>query len=228
MKTRKFLRDRVLRLAAVLGHLKNRIAVVGGTAPALYDLKNVVDVRPTRDIDVVVAAHTKPEWYGFISDIEGRGFRAVTADSVICRYQKDDLIVDVMAFDPSVLGFGSVWHEEAYNSRVRAIGVDVDVISPVHFIATKLEAFAARGANDPLSSPDLEDILVVLRGMPDLADEIAGGQQPVHSFIRRQLGKIVAGADALGLIRAHIEPDDATQATAPMLLARLRKTCSVP
>ena len=96
------------------------------------------------------------------------------------------------------------------------------VVSPLYFIATKLDAYRSRGANDPYSSHDLEDLFSVMRGVPSVLDEIAVRTNGVHDVIRAELAHIVARKDVLDLIRSHLEGDAGTQALAPRLLARLR------
>jgi len=45
------------------------------------------------------------------------------------------------------------------------------VLAP-YFLATKLEAFDGRGKGDYLSSHDIEDIVAVLDGRPEILDEL--------------------------------------------------------
>lgn len=55
--------------------------------------------------------------------------------------------------------------------------------------------------------------------------EIETGVGAVHAEVRRQLREILNGNDAIDLVRAMLEGDAATQATAPTLLAALKKSC---
>ena len=47
------------------------------------------------------------------------------------------------------------------------------IVTPPLFIATKLEAFHGRGANDIAASHDLEDIVTLVDGRPEIVPEIA-------------------------------------------------------
>jgi hypothetical protein len=47
-------------------------------------------------------------------------------------------------------------------------GSDVHLITAVNFVATKLEAFHGRGANDVTLSHDLEDIVAVIDGRSEI------------------------------------------------------------
>ena len=78
---------------------------------------------------------------------------------------------------------------------------------------------------DPFSSHDLEDILVVVRGLPEVLDDIRSGGRPIHAAVRLELGRLLARPDALDLIRAHLEGDRATQAVGPRLLKDIRAAC---
>ena len=74
-------------------------------------------------------------------------------------------LLDVMPTDRAVLGFGNRWYEEAVRSAFQYIlpsGTPILLITAPVFIATKLEAFADRGAGDFLASHDLEDITTVV------------------------------------------------------------------
>jgi hypothetical protein len=223
-------RDRILlrvsRLVAELGDLRHQVTIVGGTSPALYRINNTVSLRPTADVDLILPSTTRMAWYQFVGALEDRGF-SYPAGEPMCRYVKGDLIVDVLPIDADQLGFTNRWYAEAAKARVAAHDVDMHVVSPIYFLATKLDAFEGRGIADPYTSQDLEDIFVVLRGLPDLLGELTGGQSEAHREIRRQLGAIARRPDALDVVRAQLEPDAATQAIAPSLLARVRQACGV-
>lgn len=135
-----------------------------------------------------------------------------------------------MPADASQLGFGSRWYQAAVISRIATAVPRLHVVTPLYFVATKLDALQGRVGPDgqviPIwMSPDLDDILVVVRGLPGLLDEIRVGVAEVHAEVRRQLREIFSGPDAVDLVRAMLEGDAATQATAPALLAALKQAC---
>jgi hypothetical protein len=226
MTTRDDLTARVQRLSLELGELVEEVTVVGGTSPALYQMNEAVSVRPTTDIDLIVKTTSPASWLKFKSELEERGF-IYPAGEPICRYKKGELVVDVMPTDANQLGFGNRWYELAARHRVAARVGPLHVISPVYFLATKLDAFRSRGATSPDTSHDLEDIFVVLRGIPSLFGEIASGSDEVYIDVRRQLGLFAERPDALDIVRALVEADAATQATAPSLLDNLRRACTL-
>jgi hypothetical protein len=50
-------------------------------------------------------------------------------------------------------------------------GMKIRLVAPVYFCASKLEAFAGRGANDFHGSRDLEDLIAVVDGRAELVGE---------------------------------------------------------
>ena len=77
--------------------------------------------------------------------------------------------LDVMPVSEMVLGFSNRWYESAMREAVAVQlekGLEIRLVSPAHFVATKLEAFEDRGRGDYLESHDLEDVLSVVDGRP--------------------------------------------------------------
>jgi len=56
--------------------------------------------------------------------------------------------------------------------RVRIGDYEVRLITAPYFLATKFEAFHGRGKSDHRTSHDLEDIITVVDGRPELAGEV--------------------------------------------------------
>ena len=79
-----------------------------------------------------------------------------------------------MPVQPEVLGFSNRWYPYAVETAVPmdlGDGTTVRLVSAVAFVATKLEAFAGRGGGDFLGSHDLEDVLNIVDGREELAEE---------------------------------------------------------
>ena len=110
--------------------------------------------------------------------------------------------IDVMPTDEAVLGFSNRWYRPAIASarRVRLGELTVKLIAPVYFVATKLEAFHGRGRGDHSASHDLEDLITVVDGRPELVDEVGRGAEDVRSYVAGELGTLLntrAFVDAL-------------------------------
>ncbi|MCW8946524.1 MAG: hypothetical protein OQK80_03570 [Sedimenticola sp.] len=52
------------------------------------------------------------------------------------------------------------------------LGQTIRTVSAPYFLVTKLEAFDGRGNSDYLLSHDMENIIAVLDGSPELVDEL--------------------------------------------------------
>lgn len=163
-----------------LGDLRDDVVFLGGAIVGLLVSSAAAEpVRETRDVDCVVEVGASRRGYQLV---EQRLFDAgwtpgsmVDPDDPLCRYRRGDLVVDVMPTDPAVLGFASQWAAKAFDmSRLHAIGRwQVRVVSPPLFAVMKIEAFRNRGAGDYLSSHDLEDLVLLVDGRPELTKEVA-------------------------------------------------------
>jgi hypothetical protein len=73
-----------------------------------------------------------------------------------CRWRSGDLPIDVMPTDERILGFSNRWYTPANVSaeNIEIVGLRIRLITPIYFLATKLEAFRGRGNNDYRRSHD--------------------------------------------------------------------------
>ena len=105
-----------------------------------------------------------------------------------------------MPDDAEALGFTNRWYRQALHSalphRLRN-EVTIRVVTPPYFIATKLEAYKGRGNGDPLLSHDIEDILTLFDGRPELVSEITRSDSLLIEYISHELTTLlhVAGFD---------------------------------
>ncbi|MCC5898226.1 MAG: hypothetical protein JJU32_09965 [Phormidium sp. BM_Day4_Bin.17] len=107
-------------------------------------------------------------------------------DAPLCRWRYDDLIIDVMPCDESVLGFTNRWYPEAIAHRVSYTlpdGQEIWIFPPVYFLASKVEALEGRGG-DWRYSKDMEDIVLLLDGCEGLLADFAGATPEVQDFLR--------------------------------------------
>lgn len=155
-------------------------------------------VRPTRDVDAIVEARDLPQFYGIEAEVAARGFVRHTQSGVICRWihTETGVLFDLMPVDPRVLGFSNRWYAEAVRSAETVSigdGITIRRVSGPAFVATKLEAFADpnRGANDFLASHDLEDVLNVVDGRPELIEELAAAPQPLRDAVRQSISTLL-------------------------------------
>ena len=80
--------EMVIEAAARLGPLAKEVVFVGGATTGLFITDPLVaDVRPTRDVDVIVEVSTRPDYYGFLERLREQGFHEVADEPVICRWK---------------------------------------------------------------------------------------------------------------------------------------------
>ena len=180
-------------VAAALGQdLNSRLVFVGGCTTALFitDPVTLADVRATDDVDLIMDILGYGNWVELEKSLFERGFRVSPEDDVVCRRRLGSLKVDFMPDDEKVLGFTNQWYSLGIQTAIKyQIAEDLWIrhLTPPIFVATKLEAYLGRGANDPMSSHDLEDVLIVIDGREELNDEIRSADEQVRTFISNQL-----------------------------------------
>ena len=181
--------------AAALGELVDDVVFVGGATVALH-LSDAAapDVRPTRDVDVIVDVTSLVDYHMLSDRLRARGFREDTEDGApICRWRAGELILDVMPTDEAILGFSSRWYREAMRTAVTMAlpsGRPIRVVTPAMLLTTKLQAYLGRGGDDPYASHDLEDALTLIDGREELPAEVRACDSEVGGFVATTLGKV--------------------------------------
>ena len=124
----------------------------GAVLGLLVDHPELMEIRPTKDVDVIVEVVTLTEYYEMEEKLRAAGFQHdISEGAPICRWIVDGCRVDVMPVHSTALGMNSNWFPEAIQlSRIMEMGkgCSARVITPALFIATKLEAFKDRGRRD--------------------------------------------------------------------------------
>lgn len=205
-------RDRLVRTARLLRPLLRECVFVGGqVAELLVTDASVVRMRPTVDVDVVVPVTTRRAYHDLQMRLSALGFAPdQRAGAPICRFRTvDDLILDVMPLDQEILGFSNRWYPYAVESatvcRLEQELV-VRVASPSAFLATKWVAYASRGAADPMSSHDLEDLVTVVAGRTEIVGDVQAAPPEVRQFIRTETAAFLDAPWAAGILEGNL-PD---------------------
>lgn len=219
--------DLLLRVAKRLDGLKKPLAYVGG---AILDLL-VTDAaapkaRPTDDVDVVIEVFSTADYFSVLrTELTERGFKEDTREGApLCRWIVDDVTVDVMPPNPSVLGFANRWYPLALQTAEThpISGVNVRLISAPCFVATKLEAFRGRGHDDYQASHDLEDIISVIMGRSALIEEITAAPMELRDYLANETGRLLGIPEFVDALPGHLPGDRESQALLPLLVERLR------
>ncbi len=69
--------------------------------------------------------------------------------------------------------------------------ITIQLVTPVYFLATKLEAYKGRGNGDVLGSRDIEDILHLLDGRAELISESQAAESGVRAYISLEISTLI-------------------------------------
>ncbi len=214
-------------VAERLDALAERVVFLGGATLGLFITgPGAAPPRPTKDVDLIVEI-TMQEYLdnSFRSQLLSRGFREVTDERVICRWEIEGTKVDIMPATATIFGFSNRWYPTALAQAQRHQfpgGPSIRLISPACFLATKLEAFANRGRGDFVHH-DLEDVIAVIDGHPTIENEIESATSEIREFLARELARLLASQAFLESLHGQLRGDSAGQARLPGLIARLHR-----
>ncbi|HED6242078.1 TPA: nucleotidyl transferase AbiEii/AbiGii toxin family protein [Enterobacter sichuanensis] len=191
----------LVQVSEALGpELCKEMTFVGGctTGLLLTDPFTKEQVRHTDDVDLIVHVMGYAGYAKLQEVLQKRKFSIVMPEDddvpPTCAMQLGDLRVDIMPDDEAILGFSNRWYRDAIESAQDyplTAEIVIKLVHPVMFIATKLEAWNGRGNGDALTSRDIEDILHLVDGRPELVAEIAQSQQEVRAFISVELARLM-------------------------------------
>ena len=113
--------DMLSRVAHGLGALKEEVVFVGGSVAELYaDDPAASDIRPTLDVDCVVELSTRKSYYVLEESLRQLGFKNdITPGAPLCRWIFEDIKVDVMPINESILGFSNRWYAPGMEHRIK-------------------------------------------------------------------------------------------------------------
>lgn len=217
-------RDKLAAIAGALGDLRREVAFVGGSVVGLLLTdKAAPAVRPTNDVDVIVALDKPTDYHlVLVPKLRALGFREPMSE-VICRWVVNGLFVDIMPTDATTLGFTNRWYEGAAETATDCpLGnVTIRLVTPVYFIATKFEAFRDRGESDFAASHDFEDILAVVNGRPEIVDEVTRAPSDVRDYLIEQIAAVLHDPAFSNVLPGIVE-----KGRDQIVAARLRAMCA--
>lgn len=215
-------------IALALGPLRERLVFVGGCAVDL--LLTDVAAAPSRvtfDVDLVAQVAALSGYHALEAEFAGLGFkRDLSKDAPICRWRLDEIEVDLMPSDSNVLGFANRWYPLVVETARRMelpSDLSINLVAAPLFLATKFEAFHDRGRDDWLGSHDLEDIINVLDGRPELVDEIAASPAVVRDALAAYTKTLLAQPQFVSALPGLIFPDESLELRLRLLEQRIRE-----
>lgn len=214
------------QVAQALGELRERVVLVGGCATALLITDPAAaDVRATKDVDAIIAIVSKPAYYYLGESLRAKGFsQTLEEGDPPYRWTFAGMKLDLMPIDPDVLGFSNRWYESAMQTAITATlreGLSIRHVTSTYFVATKLVAFLDRGKADYLTSHDLEDVISVVDGRPELVEELRRAERELREYVAEIFAKLLADEGFLNALSGLvIEGSPANRS--PVVLQRLR------
>jgi hypothetical protein len=160
------------------------------------------------------------------SEMTARGFRPDQSEGApVCRWVFEGLLLDLMPSDATLLGFGNRWYPDAIRTAwVCALpsGQRIRVVAPPYFLGTKLDAFNGRGGGDHLVSHDLEGLVAVIDGRPEIQEEVASAAPELRAYFASAFATFLADTAFPYALQGHLPPDAASQSRLPRLLQRMK------
>ncbi len=212
--------------AKLLRPVLNELVFVGGCATGLLvSDEAAAEVRPTFDVDAIAEITSYAEYTTFGERLHKLGFTEDASEGApICRWQHAQIKLDLMPLDEKILGFSNRWYKSAMDSAQEfeiERDVRIRVVTAPYFCATKLEAFRGRGKGDYIASHDLEDLITVVDGRPELLNELRSTPEDLRSYIADVIGQMMKAQQFIDALPGYLLPDLASQARINQLLVKL-------
>ncbi len=215
-------------VAHALGALREQLVFVGGCAmDLLLTDPAAAPARVTYDVDLVAQVAALAGYHALEKQFSQLGFkRDMAQDAPICRWRYHNLEVDLMPMDSTVLGFANRWYPLAVQTAQEVVlpaGMTIRLINAPAFLATKFEAFLDRGRGDLLGSHDLEDIVNVLDGRPELVSEVALAAPELRQYLAAQCRALLAMPGFMGALPGMVFPDESLAERVKLLALRFEQ-----
>lgn len=180
----------IAQIARALGDLSADVVFIGGAiAPLLQTHPAILNVRPTKDVDAVVASTSYGSFQAVRDKLVARGFKIDQSNpSHAHRFISPDRIpFDLVPAGDHLGATGSECDRLAIETSVNAEiepGLWIRHASAPAFLALKWAAFKDRGMTDPFQSHDLEDILALVISRQGIVNECSEAPETIRNQIR--------------------------------------------
>jgi predicted nucleotidyltransferase len=106
-------------------------------------------------------------------------------------------------------------------------GLRIRHASAPGFLALKWAAFWDRGANDPFSSHDLEDILALTVSRETIVEECSRAPENIQEYVRKGFAWLTTNPDYDDLVAAHLGNAQSFKEIAALLRGRIRQISAI-
>lgn len=211
-----------------LGELAAEMVFLGGCATGLMLTDPAAPpIRVTRDVDVITEVASLGEYHRLSQRLRQKGFAEdQSPDAPICRWVAPGVVLDVMPTNEQILGFGNEWYRPALTAAIELLlpsGRTIRMVPAPHFLATKLVAFDNRGRGDFMMSHDIEDLVAVLDGRPELADEVLHADNELRGFLATRFRGLLISERFLTALPGHLLGGAASPDRTPIVLGIMKE-----
>ena len=212
----------------LLGPMADEMVFIGGCATGLLITDPGANpIRATIDVDVLVEVSSLVNYHALSEKLRSQGFiEDASPGAPICRWMQGSIILDVMPTASDILGFGNRWYSPAFTASIwinLPSGSKIRILPAPYFLATKFEAFDGRGEGDFLLSRDMEDIISVLDGRPEIIEEVKSAESTLNQYIKDRLAGLLRNQNFIEALSGHLPSDSASQARVDLIILRMEK-----
>jgi hypothetical protein len=219
-------RDLFAHVVRLLEPVLDELVFVGGCAMGMMITDPAAaGIRPTKDVDAIVDVTSYAMYAALSNRLRALGLTEDTSTGAPTgRWRHGEAVVDILPTDRGVLGFSNSWYARAIASAspVAIDGLQARVVAPAYFVAAKLEAFRSRGHGDVVTSSDLEDIVMIVDGRPQLVAELERADDGVRQFVAREISELMGNRRFTDSLAGFLPQDRASQARRRLLEKRLQ------
>jgi predicted nucleotidyltransferase len=193
-----FNREVVRTISFALGELNEQVIFVGGATAGLYINDPAADdIRPTKDVDISFAIASLRDLESIREELIRRGFKQSPEDDLICRFRYEGIKVDVMSTKAVGWAPANPWFSPGFAQReiIYINDQKIQILPLPYYLASKFSAYNNRGAEDPRTSHDFEDIIYVLDNRTDVVEQLAEVPDDVEPYLKQQLQEIIDDRD---------------------------------
>jgi hypothetical protein len=178
----------VFEILEITRQSREPVFVGGGIVSLLVTDPSAPPPSRTKDIDVVLEIAGYEEFVAMEHQLQRAGFsRRILDNPSIFRWWWREVIVDFLPDRPNHLVTNTNrWFRSLVQCAERAEVLPGRFLwraSAPCYLATKFEAFRSRGEGDYLGSKDIEDIVAVMDGRPELIRELPQAPFEVRGFL---------------------------------------------
>ncbi|HVW09238.1 MAG TPA: hypothetical protein VHC90_11690 [Bryobacteraceae bacterium] len=117
-------------------------------------------------------------------------------------------------------------HDTAGTRRIGK-GLEIRLVTAPYFLATKIEAFHGRGNCDFLGSHDIEDLIYVTDGRPEIVKESRRQTEELRDYLSSQFSTLLAMPAFIDSLPGHLFPDPASQQQLTTVIRRLKELAAL-